>query len=96
MYNKVSTKYSQNTADLGAYLRKRINNAVDLIKLFQSLEKQGYTYTHSEVIDNIYGKHTVTNICGNFNGNDWVVKVSYYPTNDTDSKYKQTLIGVIY
>lgn len=40
MYNKVSTKYSRNTADLGQYLHKRIKYATDLTKLFASLEKQ--------------------------------------------------------
>lgn len=96
MYNKVSTKYSRNTADLGQYLRRRINSATDLVKLFASLEKQGYTCKHEEVIDEFSSKHTATSICGNFNGNDWVVKVFYYPTNNTDDKYKQALIGVVY
>lgn len=96
MYNKVLTKYSRYTADLGAYLHKRIKSATDLIKLFASLEKQGYTCEHHEVLNDFYGKHTVTNICGNFNGNDWLVKVYYYPTNTTDDKFCQTLIGVVY
>ena len=96
MYNKVKTKYSRNTADLGQYLHKRIKYATDLTKLFTSLEKQGYTCEHNEVTDDFYGKHIVTNICGDFNGNDWIVKVFYYPTNDTNDKYKQLLIGVVY
>lgn len=96
MHNKVTTKYNRNTADLGQYLRKRIKYATDLTKLFASLKKQGYTCEHNEVTDDFYSKHIVTNICGNFNGNDWRVELSYYPINDTDDQYKQALIGIVY
>ena len=96
MYNKVATKYSKSTADLGTYLRNRIRNAKDLNKLFTSLEKQNYTIEHKEVEDNFYGKCMSTRIMGNFNGNDWVVQVLYNPTNNTDNEFAQTLIGVFY
>jgi hypothetical protein len=96
MYNKVLTKYSKNTRDLGKYLLNRIKKAKDLEKLFINLKKQGYDIEHKEVCNNFYGEYCQVNIMGNFNGLDWIVQVNYSPINTTDDEFCQTLIGIVY
>lgn len=96
MFNKVLTKYSENTRDLGKYLRNRIRRAKDLEKLFINLKKQGYNIEYKDVNDVFYGEHCQVDIMGNFNGTNWIVKVYYYPTNTTDDEYCQSLIGIVY
>ena len=96
--NKVKTKFSKNTQDLGKYLHDRIMKAKDLNTLFKSLIRANYKIaTRTRVLPD-GTPILVSEITGNFNGNDWNVTVEYTEDNPAECEdgFKQCVIGVIY
>lgn len=100
-FNKVSTPYTPTTCNLEIYLKRRINRAKDILKVFKKLEKEGYSITTVET--SYFGEKCYnTEIAGIFNGNIhdinvlWGDKADYYDRgNCIEDGFKQTVHAFI-